>query len=187
MNEPIQTHHRLEPHLFTILCGDEYCMSSWADFDIIVWKLPPLNHHLSASHGHATPFLSHTLRGLNDGIWTSSLDHTQPLSRIFLAEWENNHPNHPQHPLKSPDIPHDIACHEAMPLIISTHENRKARFYNVGTGKQVDEMDGYKYTLTSAAIGPSRLHFGTVGRDCSLRVWGVGSKWCDNCHCIGKN
>ncbi|KAI9329538.1 WD40-repeat-containing domain protein [Obelidium mucronatum] len=74
----------------------------------------------------------------------------------------------------------DIAVHPTLPLLISAHEDRFIRLFDINTGACVYSMLGHVNSVTSITISPtsSGLYFASGGHDCSLRWWDIGTRTC---------
>ncbi|KAJ3019679.1 UNVERIFIED_CONTAM: hypothetical protein HDU68_010566 [Siphonaria sp. JEL0065] len=73
-----------------------------------------------------------------------------------------------------------IVLHPTLPLLISAHEDRFIRFFDINSGTCVHSMLGHQNAVTSLSISPSSsgLQFASSGHDCSLRWWDIGTRTC---------
>ncbi|KAJ3065847.1 hypothetical protein HDU98_010801, partial [Podochytrium sp. JEL0797] len=62
-----------------------------------------------------------------------------------------------------------IVLHPTLSLLISAHEDRYIRLFDINSGKCIHSMLGHLNAVTSLAISPSHLTFASSGHDCSLR------------------
>ncbi|KAJ3286565.1 hypothetical protein HDU79_006408 [Rhizoclosmatium sp. JEL0117] len=72
-----------------------------------------------------------------------------------------------------------IIAHPTLPLLITAHEDRFIRFFDVNTGSCIHSMLGHQNAVTSLSIPPSSgLTFASSGHDCSIRWWDIGTRSC---------
>jgi len=71
-----------------------------------------------------------------------------------------------------------VISHPTMPLIITAHEDRYIRFFDVKSGECVSSMTGHLDGVTSLSIHPSGISFASGGHDSSIRIWDISSKNC---------
>jgi len=72
-----------------------------------------------------------------------------------------------------------IVTHPTLPLLISAHEDRFIRLYDLNTGACTHSMLGHLDSVTSLSIDPTGLILVSGGHDCSIRFWDLtGSRTC---------
>ncbi|KAI9617257.1 hypothetical protein H4Q26_013123 [Puccinia striiformis f. sp. tritici PST-130] len=72
-----------------------------------------------------------------------------------------------------------IVTHPTLPLLISAHEDRFIRLYDLNTGGCTHSMLGHLDSVTSLSIDPTGLILVSGGHDCSIRFWDLtGSRTC---------
>jgi len=71
-----------------------------------------------------------------------------------------------------------VISHPTMPLIITAHEDRYIRFFDVKSGECISSMTGHLDGVTSLSINPSGISFASGGHDSSIRIWDISSKNC---------
>lgn len=72
-----------------------------------------------------------------------------------------------------------IVTHPTLPLLISAHEDRYIRLYDLNTGACTHSMLGHLDSVTSLSIDPTGLILVSGGHDCSIRFWDLtGSRIC---------
>ncbi|PLW46124.1 hypothetical protein PCASD_04184 [Puccinia coronata f. sp. avenae] len=72
-----------------------------------------------------------------------------------------------------------IVTHPTLPLLISAHEDRFIRLYDLNTGACTHSMLGHLDSVTSLSIDPTGLILVSGGHDCSIRFWDLtGSRIC---------
>ncbi|KAI8461848.1 WD40-repeat-containing domain protein [Phakopsora pachyrhizi] len=72
-----------------------------------------------------------------------------------------------------------VAVHPTLPLLISAHEDRFIRLYDLTTGACTHSMLGHLDAVTSLSIDPTGLTLVSGGHDCSVRFWDLtGSRIC---------
>ncbi|ORY76836.1 WD40 repeat-like protein [Neocallimastix californiae] len=71
-----------------------------------------------------------------------------------------------------------VLSHPTMPLIITAHEDRYIRFFDVKSGECINSMTAHLDGVTSLSIHPSGLTFASGGHDSSIRIWDISSKNC---------
>ncbi|ORY33558.1 WD40 repeat-like protein [Rhizoclosmatium globosum] len=72
-----------------------------------------------------------------------------------------------------------IIAHPTLPLLITAHEDRFIRFFDVNTGSCIHSMLGHQNAVTSLSVPPSSgLTFASSGHDCSIRWWDIGTRSC---------
>ncbi|CAO3644735.1 unnamed protein product [Cunninghamella blakesleeana] len=64
-----------------------------------------------------------------------------------------------------------IVSHPTSPLIISGHEDRYIRFYDIHSGKSTFNMSAHLDAVTCLDMDPSGTSFISGGHDCSIRLW----------------
>jgi len=71
-----------------------------------------------------------------------------------------------------------VISHPTMPLIITAHEDRYIRFFDVKSGECISSMTAHLDGVTSLSIHPSGISFASGGHDSSIRIWDISSKNC---------
>ncbi|KAG4104009.1 WD40-repeat-containing domain protein [Neocallimastix lanati (nom. inval.)] len=71
-----------------------------------------------------------------------------------------------------------VISHPTMPLIITAHEDRYIRFFDVKSGECINSMTAHLDGVTSLSVHPSGLTFASGGHDSSIRIWDIASKNC---------
>ena len=71
-----------------------------------------------------------------------------------------------------------MVSHPTQSLIISGHEDRQIRFFDLNSGKLVHQSVGHTDAVTGLSIHPNNTRFASVGHDGSLRVWDVRNYEC---------
>ncbi|KAG0249921.1 hypothetical protein BG011_008803 [Mortierella polycephala] len=68
-----------------------------------------------------------------------------------------------------------IVCHPTMPIIVSGHEDRYIRFFDINTGGCSFSVLSHLDAVSSLDIDPSGLALCSGGHDGSVRVWDMAS------------
>ena len=71
------------------------------------------------------------------------------------------------------DYFHRVLSHPTQSLIISGHEDRNIRFFDLNSGKIVHQSVGHTDAVTGLSIHPNNQYISSVGHDGSLRVWDI--------------
>lgn len=71
-----------------------------------------------------------------------------------------------------------VISHPTMPLIITAHEDRYIRFFDIKSGECINSMTAHLDGVTSLSIHPSGLSFASGGHDSSIRIWDISTKNC---------
>lgn len=69
-----------------------------------------------------------------------------------------------------------IISHPTMPIIITAHEDRWIRFYDVNDGTLLHSMVAHLDAVTSLAIDFHGLYLLSGSHDCSIRLWNIANK-----------
>ncbi|KAI8093369.1 WD40-repeat-containing domain protein [Halteromyces radiatus] len=64
-----------------------------------------------------------------------------------------------------------VVSHPTMPLIVSGHEDRQIRFFDINSGKSTFKMSAHLDAVTSLDMDPSGMTFVSGGHDSSIRLW----------------
>ncbi|KAF9345218.1 hypothetical protein BGX26_003391 [Mortierella sp. AD094] len=68
-----------------------------------------------------------------------------------------------------------IACHPTMPIVISGHEDRYIRFFDINSGACSFSMLSHMDAVSSLDIDPTGLVLCSGGHDASVRLWDIAS------------
>ncbi|CAO0790592.1 unnamed protein product [Mucor circinelloides] len=71
-----------------------------------------------------------------------------------------------------------IISHPTMPLIVSGHEDRHIRFYDLKSGECTQSVSGHLDAVTSLHIDSTGKTMVSGGHDSSIRLWDIASKSC---------
>ncbi|KAH8928180.1 WD40 repeat-like protein [Atractiella rhizophila] len=71
-----------------------------------------------------------------------------------------------------------VITHPTLPLLITAHEDKYIRFFDINTGACTHSMLAHLDSVTSLDIDPSGLTLVSGGHDCSIRFWDIQSKTC---------
>ncbi|KAI8641506.1 WD40-repeat-containing domain protein [Parasitella parasitica] len=71
-----------------------------------------------------------------------------------------------------------IVSHPTMPIIVSGHEDRHIRFYDLKSGECIQSVSGHLDAVTSLNIDSAGTGMVSGGHDSSIRLWDVASKSC---------
>ncbi|KAL5463206.1 hypothetical protein EMCRGX_G032085 [Ephydatia muelleri] len=71
-----------------------------------------------------------------------------------------------------------VICHPTLPIVITGHEDKYIRFFDVNTGKVIHSMTAHMDAVTGLAIDPHGLCLLSGSHDGSLRFWNTESKIC---------
>lgn len=69
-----------------------------------------------------------------------------------------------------------IIAHPTLPLIITAHEDRYIRFYDLNDGSMVHAMVAHLDSVTSLAVDAHGLYLLSGSHDCSIRLWNIANK-----------
>ncbi|KAH7097545.1 WD40 repeat-like protein [Auriculariales sp. MPI-PUGE-AT-0066] len=64
-----------------------------------------------------------------------------------------------------------LISHPTMPLLVSGHEDRYIRIFDVSTGQCTHSMPAHNQAVTSLSIDPAGFLLVSGGHDCSVRFW----------------
>ncbi|KAF9109744.1 hypothetical protein BGX27_007256 [Mortierella sp. AM989] len=68
-----------------------------------------------------------------------------------------------------------IVCHPTMPIVISGHEDRYIRFFDINSGSCSFSMISHLDAVSSLDIDPAGLVLCSGGHDASVRLWDIAS------------
>ncbi|XP_013142686.1 PREDICTED: striatin isoform X1 [Papilio polytes] len=71
-----------------------------------------------------------------------------------------------------------IRAHPTLPLLVSAHEDRHIRFWDVGSGRCAHAMVAHLDAVTGLALDPNGLFLLSGSHDCSVRLWNLDTKTC---------
>ncbi|GAA5798950.1 hypothetical protein HPULCUR_004359 [Helicostylum pulchrum] len=71
-----------------------------------------------------------------------------------------------------------IVSHPTMPIIVSGHEDRHIKFYDLNTGECIQTMAGHLDAVTSLDINAAGTTMVSGGHDSSIRLWDLTTKTC---------
>lgn len=71
-----------------------------------------------------------------------------------------------------------VLNHSTSSLILSAHEDKKIRFFDINSGKIVNQLVAHQDACTYLAIDPTNLFLLSASHDCSLRLWNLETKNC---------
>ncbi|THH31742.1 hypothetical protein EUX98_g2438 [Antrodiella citrinella] len=72
-----------------------------------------------------------------------------------------------------------IASHPTMSILVTAHEDRQIRIFDIGTGQCTHSMVAHLDAVTSLSIDAAGFSLVSGGHDCSVRFWDIlGSKSC---------
>ncbi|KAL1917216.1 uncharacterized protein VTP21DRAFT_4872 [Calcarisporiella thermophila] len=71
-----------------------------------------------------------------------------------------------------------IVSHHTMPLVLSGHEDKYIRFFDVNTGSCTHSMPAHLDSVTSLDIEPAGSVFVSGGHDASIRFWDLATYTC---------
>ncbi|KAI8337566.1 WD40-repeat-containing domain protein [Chlamydoabsidia padenii] len=64
-----------------------------------------------------------------------------------------------------------VVSHPTMPIVISGHEDRQVRFFDINSGKCTFNMSAHLDAVTSLDMDPNGMAFVSGGHDASIRLW----------------
>ncbi|CAO3657077.1 unnamed protein product [Mucor hiemalis] len=71
-----------------------------------------------------------------------------------------------------------IVSHPIMPIIVSGHEDRHIKFFDLNSGECIQSVSGHLDAVTSLDIDSSGTTMVSGGHDSSIRLWDLSSKSC---------
>ncbi|KAI8875402.1 WD40 repeat-like protein [Backusella circina FSU 941] len=71
-----------------------------------------------------------------------------------------------------------IVLHPTMPIVVSGHEDRGIKFYDLNTGDCIQTVSGHLDGITSLDINPTGNTLVSGGHDSSIRLWSMSEKSC---------
>lgn len=71
-----------------------------------------------------------------------------------------------------------LAVHPTMPIVISAHQDRHIRLWDINTGKCIHSMVAHLDQVTSVDCDPNGLYLLSGSHDCSVRLWNFDNKNC---------
>lgn len=73
---------------------------------------------------------------------------------------------------------YQAVVHNKLPIVISAHEDKFIKFWDLNSGKLIKEIVGHNDSVTSISLDPNGLVFVTGGHDSSVRMWDISTKEC---------
>ncbi|CAG2113958.1 unnamed protein product, partial [Medioppia subpectinata] len=71
-----------------------------------------------------------------------------------------------------------IAVHPTMPVVVSAHEDRQIKLWDLNSGKCIHAMVAHLDEVTCLACDPNGLYLLSGSHDCSVRLWNFDSRTC---------
>jgi len=71
-----------------------------------------------------------------------------------------------------------VIPHPTLPIVVTAHEDRHIRFFDIDTGKQIHTMVAHLDAVTSLSIDPTGLYLLSGSHDGSIRLWNMENKTC---------
>ncbi|XP_065056919.1 striatin-like [Rhopilema esculentum] len=71
-----------------------------------------------------------------------------------------------------------VLPHPTLPIVLTAHEDRHIRFFDINTGKQIHTMVAHLDAVTSLSIDPTGLYLLSGSHDGSIRLWNIENKTC---------
>ncbi|KAJ3178235.1 hypothetical protein HDU85_005232 [Gaertneriomyces sp. JEL0708] len=71
-----------------------------------------------------------------------------------------------------------VVAHPTLPLIVTAHEDKYVRLFDLNTGKSVHSMIAHQEGVAALDIDSAGLNIVTGGHDCSLRWWDLTTRKC---------
>jgi striatin 1/3/4 len=68
-----------------------------------------------------------------------------------------------------------IVCHPTMPVVVSGHEDRYIRFFDINSGACSYSMIAHLDAVSTLDIDPAGLVLCSGGHDASVRLWDIAS------------
>ncbi|XP_074605413.1 connector of kinase to AP-1 [Brevipalpus obovatus] len=99
---------------------------------------------------------------------------------ISIYDIESSNINQPALTLKSENSSriNSITVHPTMPIMVSAHQDRQIKFWDLSSGKCVHEMVAHLDEVTCVACDPNGLHLLSGSHDCSVRLWDFDNRTC---------
>ena len=103
---------------------------------------------------------------------------TETSQVICKLDFAGEDDNQSTHCYKVLSYPTSSNLNSSSSLVISAHEDRKIRFFDLNSGKLVNDMTAHQDAVTSLAIDPSCTYLLSSSHDCSLRLWNLENRNC---------
>ncbi|KAJ3296021.1 hypothetical protein HK104_002052 [Borealophlyctis nickersoniae] len=71
-----------------------------------------------------------------------------------------------------------VLCHPTMPLLITAHEDRYLRLFDLNTGQCTHSQIAHLDAVSALDIAPGGLTVASGGHDCSIRWWDLKTRSC---------
>ncbi|KAJ6222160.1 hypothetical protein RDWZM_000705 [Blomia tropicalis] len=71
-----------------------------------------------------------------------------------------------------------LAVHPTLPIVISAHQDRHIRLWDINSGKCIHSMVAHLDEVTSVDCDPNGLYLLSGSHDCSVRLWNFDNKNC---------
>jgi len=71
-----------------------------------------------------------------------------------------------------------VVVHPTMPVVVSAHEDRQIKFWDLNSGKCLHAMVAHLDEVTCLACDPNGLYLLSGSHDCSVRLWNFDNRTC---------
>ncbi|KAF8565767.1 hypothetical protein P879_02420 [Paragonimus westermani] len=71
-----------------------------------------------------------------------------------------------------------VVAHPTQSLVISAHEDRHIRFFDIHNGSCVHSMVAHLDSVTGLSVDPHGVYLLSASHDCSIRLWNINKKTC---------
>jgi striatin 1/3/4 len=78
----------------------------------------------------------------------------------------------------NPSRINSVVVHSTMPVLVSAHEDRQIKFWDLNAGKCLHAMVAHLDEVTCLAVDPNGLYLLSGSHDCSVRLWNFDNRTC---------
>jgi len=138
---------------------------SWDDPNVRPTSLAAISpHNNNNASANSSSLIAASFSDGTVGIY----DIDSPTSNQPVLTFENG----------SPSRINSVVVHPTMPVLVSAHEDRQIKFWDLNNGKCLHAMVAHLDEVTCLACDPNGLYLLSGSHDCSVRLWNFDNRTC---------